>query len=132
MPGRRLNDGRYELERFLRAGGAGVVWAARDLRPRRGDAAEVAIKVLDAAAGGADAAAREAEVAARVRHVNVVRVRDTFVEDGVACMVMDRALGSLADRVAREGPLAPPIALGAALQACEALAERPSGRCRAP
>jgi hypothetical protein len=122
-PSTRLNDGRYVLTRFLRAGGAGVVWAARDTRPRMGDSPDVAIKVLDAAAGGSDAASREAEVAARVRHPNVVRVRDTFVQDGLACMVMDRARGSLADLVARVGPLPPPVALGCALQACEALAE---------
>ncbi len=123
QPGHSLQNGRYLLTRFVRAGGAGVVWAAHDRRPRKGDTTEVAIKVLDAVAGGTDAAAREAEVAARVRHPNVVRVRDTFVEDGLSCMVMDLARCSLADLVAREGPLSPPIALGCALQACAALAE---------
>ena len=99
-----------------------MVWEARDRRPRPGESAAVAIKVLDAAAGGAAAAEREAEGAARVQHPNVVRVRDTFTEDGLAFMVMELAVGSLADLVAREGPLPPPIALGCALQACEALA----------
>jgi serine/threonine-protein kinase len=117
-----VGNGRYQLVRFLRAGGAGVVWEARDRRPRPGESAAVAIKVLDAAAGGAAAAEREAEGAARVQHPNVVRVRDTFTEDGLAFMVMELAVGSLADLVAREGPLPPPIALGCALQACEALA----------
>lgn len=121
-PGQALHDGRYLLERFLRAGGAGVVWAGRDTRPRRGDAPAVALKAIAAAAGGAEAAAREAEVAARVRHPGVVRVRDTFVADGLAWLVMDLAAGSLADVVARHGPLPPPVALGCALQAAQALA----------
>jgi len=99
-----------------------VVWAGRDTRPRRGDAPHVALKAIAAGAGGAEAVAREAEVAARVRHPAVVRVRDTFVEDGLAWLVMDRACGSLADVVTRHGPLPPPVALGCALQAAEALA----------
>ena len=110
------------LDRFLRAGGVGMVWAGRDLRPRNGDSPHVALKAVDAAAGGADAAEREAEVAARVRHPGVVRVREVFVEEGLAWLVMDRALGSLADVVERGGPLPPPVALGCALQAADALA----------
>ncbi len=122
QPGQRLFDGRYRLVRHLRAGGAGVVWEGEDQRPRRGDAAAVAIKVIDASGGGAEAAAREAEVATRVRHPNVVTVRHAFVEDGLAFLVMDLGWGSLFDLVSRQGPLAPPLGVGCVLQAAQALA----------
>ena len=121
--GQTLFRGRYQLVRHLRAGGAGVVWEGVDLRPGRGQASAVALKILDAHNGGAEAAERESEVSKRVVHPLVVTVRHSFVEDGLAFLVMDLAWGSLNDLVTLYGPMAPPAAVGCALQAAQALAE---------
>jgi eukaryotic-like serine/threonine-protein kinase len=73
--GRRLGD-RYALIRPLGHGGMAVVWLASDERLGR----QVAIKVLsDAVAGDRDYArrfGREARLAARVQHPNLVQVYD--------------------------------------------------------
>ncbi len=119
--GMRLRKGRYLLVGPLGRGGFATVWRAVDTAARKGDAREVALKLLPAEDGGAEAAAREAEVMARVTHPNVLRVRDTFVDEGWAGIVMELGLGSLADLVTEEGPLAPDVALAAVLQACAGL-----------
>ncbi len=92
--GASLRNGRYLLVAPLGRGGFATVWRARDTRARGGDV-DVAIKLLATDDGGAEAAAREAEVTARVRHPNVVTVRDTFSEGEVHAIVMELALGTL-------------------------------------
>ncbi len=120
--GMTLRGGRYLLVAPLGRGGFATVWRARDTRARGKNNADVAIKLLTAEDGGAEAAAREAEVTARVRHANVVAVRDTFSEDGAHAIVMELGLGSLAELMEEQGPLAPGVALDAVLQACAGLA----------
>lgn len=102
--GSTLRSGRYLLIAPLGRGGFATVWRARDLRPA-GEDGEVAIKILTAEEGGAEAAAREAEVTARVRHPNVVRVRDTFSSDDVHAIVMELGVCNLAELVEDQGPL---------------------------
>jgi serine/threonine protein kinase len=70
----------------------------------------VALKTLHEAAAGDSALRerflREAELAARVRHPNVVDIHDAGVEDGVAFLVMELLEGEdLAQHLAREGRL---------------------------
>src|SRR4051794_1596503 len=60
--------GRYRLEHRLGSGGFGTVWAARDERLRR----DVAVKVIPREQAGDERAGREARVAARLNHPNVV------------------------------------------------------------
>src|SRR4051812_35927922 len=60
--------GRYRLGRPLGSGGFGTVYAARDERLRR----DVAIKVIPRAQTDDERAGREARVAARLNHPNVV------------------------------------------------------------
>jgi serine/threonine protein kinase len=95
-----LRSGRYLLVAPLGRGGFASVWRARDARDKR----EVAIKLLPAGDGGREAAEREAEVTARVKHPNVVCVLDTFCEEGWAGIVMELALGSLATFRMPRGP----------------------------
>lgn len=101
--GLALHHGRFTLRSRIGKGGAGEVWEADDAR----DGRVVAVKLLPGDAGGVAAAEREAEVAVRLQHPNVVRVLLTFEDEGLAAIVMERCAESAADRVAREGPMTP-------------------------
>ncbi|PRH76493.1 serine/threonine protein kinase, partial [Streptomyces solincola] len=117
--------GRYLLEARLGRGGMGTVWRAYDeLLGRR-----VAVKELHLDAGAAThSTLREARAVARVHHPHIVCVHDVVEEDGVPYIVMELVEGgSLAQRLARHGPLAPReaarlgLALLSALRAAHAL-----------
>ncbi|HET9138217.1 protein kinase domain-containing protein [Actinophytocola sp.] len=97
-----LIAGRYRLISLVGRGAMGVVWRARDERLDR----VVAVKQLLA-----DASAREARIAGRLRHPNVIAVHDVVVHDDTTCLIMEylpsRSLGESGtlppDQVARIG-----------------------------
>ncbi|WP_239333897.1 serine/threonine-protein kinase [Frankia sp. CiP3] len=95
---RLMAGGRYELLDIIGAGGMGTVFAAVDTRTglRR------AIKVLDAPVAEGEAQARfrrEAQIALRLRHRNVVRTYELLQEaDGRLGIVMDLVEGSSLSR----------------------------------
>jgi len=100
----------YEVLELIGFGGSGEVWRAREQ-----DTGEVvALKRLHAAAGGADAVARErlrreAAVLSSVAGEHVVRVRDVVLTDTEAVLVMDYAAGGNLETVlAVRGRLAGP------------------------
>jgi eukaryotic-like serine/threonine-protein kinase len=102
-PGAELVGGRYRLERLIGAGGMASVWKGRDQRLDR----PVAVKVLsDALAADPDFVARfrrEAQVAARLSHPNLIRVFD-YDPEGRPCLVMEYVPGgTLADTANRPG-----------------------------
>ena len=115
--GRRVVDGRFELEARLGGGGMGTVWRARDLLLHRSVAVkEVRPPDLDLveydpakAAMLRERVLREARALARVEHPNVVTIHH-IVDGGEGTypwLVMELVEGgSLADRLAR-GPMAP-------------------------
>ncbi len=116
--------GRYQLRQRLGAGGMGEVWAAW----HKGLQREVALKVLRAPEGDAQAAARfEREVSAmtELTHPNTVRVFDYGVtDDGITYYAMELLRGeNLVELVAREGPLPAERAVYLVAQAARALAE---------
>ncbi|MFJ9817404.1 serine/threonine-protein kinase [Streptomyces sp. NPDC101151] len=115
--GRRVVDGRFELEARLGGGGMGMVWRAKDLVLHR----SVAVKEVrppdpdlaeydpDAARTLRERVLREARALARVDHPNVVTIH--HVVDGgpgsYPWIVMELVTGgSLAGRLAR-GPMNP-------------------------
>ena len=106
-PGMRL--GRYELVRFLGAGGMGAIYEAVhvDLKKRVGFKALRSI-----VAENEEARARflrEGEAASRIRHPNVVDVFDVGVEQGTPYLVMELLEGEdLSTYLEREGPLSVP------------------------
>lgn len=115
--GRRLIDGRFELDRPLGSGGMGTVWRARDIALHR-DVALKEVRPPDPAAAAAqpglavqlrERAVREARALARLAHPNVVTIHH-IVEpadgsDGHPWIVMELVTGgSLHDRLA-EGPM---------------------------
>lgn len=108
----RVIAGRYRLEARLGRGGMGVVWRATDqLLGRR-----VAVKELipddtlsaEEARGRRDRTLREARAVAQLSHPHIIVVHDV-VEDGERPYIVMELIdgGSLADRIAAEGPLAP-------------------------
>jgi serine/threonine-protein kinase len=104
----RTLGGRYRMEALLAAGGMGEVWAARDLLLDR----SVAVKVLGGAFAGDGRAAerlrREARAAGRLEHPAIARVLDLGEDGGRPYLVMELLEGeSLAERIARAGPMDP-------------------------
>src|SRR5690348_2922511 len=99
---------RYRLGPEVGRGGMAIVHVARDLKHGR----EVAVKIVRpevAAALGRARFLREIEIAARLRHPNIVPLYDSGedVARGLLFYVMPYEPGhSLRERLARDGPLA--------------------------
>jgi eukaryotic-like serine/threonine-protein kinase len=118
-------DQRYYLESKLGVGGMGTVYRASRLQI--GD--WVAVKVLHqdqmADPRAIERFRREAQIAARLKHPNVIAVHDFGVsEEGLSYLVMDLAEGeSLSSMIERQGALAESDAAEIARQVCAALDE---------
>jgi serine/threonine-protein kinase len=113
----------YEVTGLIGRGGMGTVWAANH---RRLPGKQVAIKVLHSeVARDADALARfrrEAEVASRLGHPNIVEVIDfNTLPDGAPYLVLERLRGEGLDARLARGPLALNEALAIARQIGSAL-----------
>jgi len=122
----RILAGRYRLEAVIGRGGMGAVWRARDELLNR----NVAIKeivwpdLLDPAERetARHRTVREAQMAARLSHPNVVGVYDILEEDGRPCIVMELVpFRSLRDVLAEDGPMSPPEAARVGLSVLAAL-----------
>jgi serine/threonine protein kinase/tetratricopeptide (TPR) repeat protein len=99
--------GRYRIEREVGRGGMARVYLARDLKHSRAVAVKVIRRDL-AASLGRDRFLREIEIAAGLRHPNIVPVYDSGDADGVLYFVMPYEEGpSLRERL-RAGPQLPP------------------------
>ena len=116
--------GRYQLRRLLGAGAVGRVYEAFDNLL----GAAVALKLVAVGGGTGDSErqayarfAREAEAAGRLRHPNIVALADANA--GAGLFVFELMIGgTLADRLAAEGPLTPAAARRLALDLLAALA----------
>ena len=101
---RALGDD-YELLEEIGAGGFGRVYRARDLALER----DVAIKVLHPALTGdpgvVERFRREAQLAARLRHPNIVSILDIMARAGLTWYTMEYVPGAnLAQVIQRHGP----------------------------
>ncbi len=112
---------RYRTGRELGRGGMARVYLAHDVKHGR----DVAIKVLRPELSqslGHDRFLREIEIAARLRHPNIVPLYDSGESDGALYFVMPYEEGpSLRERL-RAGPLPLPDALGVLRDVARALA----------
>lgn len=111
----------YRIERVLGAGGMGSVYAARHPRlPRL-----VAVKLLHSPFASDSVFRgrfeREADLAGRLDHPNIVAIHDRGSEDGRLWIAMQYVAGSDAESALRTGPLAPDRALHIARSTADAL-----------
>jgi serine/threonine-protein kinase len=100
-----LVDGKYQVQRLLSRGGNGTVYVARHVHL----GTEVALKVLDATADHPDERRRllrEARVAARLSHANLVPILDCGIIGDRAYVVMEFVTGGdLRSYLTRHAPL---------------------------
>lgn len=112
----------FEMLEFLDRGSMGAVWRARQKSLNR----MVAIKLLDARIEAGDARERflrEAHMAARLLHPNIVAVFDAGEAGSVPYIVFELVEGeTLSKRMVREGVLEVKTALGFARGIAEGLA----------
>ncbi|MBA2948190.1 serine/threonine-protein kinase [Streptomyces himalayensis] len=106
----RVIAGRYRLEARLGRGGMGVVWRATDqLLGRQVAVKELALDEtlsLEEARHQRERTLREARAVAQLSHPNVVVVHDVVEDDERPYLVMELIDGgSLAERIARNGPV---------------------------
>ncbi|WP_353944228.1 serine/threonine-protein kinase [Streptomyces sp. HUAS MG91] len=106
----RVIGGRYRFEARIGRGGMGVVWRATDTLLGR----QVAVKELgldetlseDDARQQRERMLREARAVAQLQHPNIIVVHDVVLHDEHPYIVMELVSGgSLADRIARQGPV---------------------------
>jgi serine/threonine-protein kinase len=122
VSGEGIAQGRYRLDRPLGHGGMASVYLATDTELDR----PVAVKLLAENLAGDEAFrerfVREARLAARLSHPNVVSVYDAGEEAGRPYIVMECVEGeTLAAVLARRRRVPPDEAVGLALQACRGL-----------
>jgi serine/threonine-protein kinase len=119
----RTLDGKYRIEQRIGRGGSGTVYRARHMLIHR----TVAIKVLSPELiSDEDALARfrrEAAMAGRLRHFNIVSVTDFGITpDGVPYLVMDFIEGKSLRRILdAQGTIAPEKLLGWLKPICSAI-----------
>ena len=115
--------GRYQLRRLLGAGAVGRVYEAFDNLL----GVPIALKLVAVGGGGESERqayarfAREADAAGRLRHPNIVALIDAHAGSGLFVFELMTG-GTLADRLADAGPLAPAAARRLALDLLAALA----------
>ena len=119
--GRVLSE-RYQVGELLGSGGMAAVWRGHDLRLDRA----VAIKELAGTwLDDRDALLqfdREARIAARLAHPNIVAVFDVDVHDSTPFLVMEMIEGPTVAQLLTDGPLPIEAAVAIAAQACDGLA----------
>jgi len=116
-----FNFGGYRILSLLGRGGMGAVYEAEQIANGR----RVALKVLGTSLDTPEMHARfvrEGQLAAAVRHPNVVAVFAAEEIEGVAAIAMEIVpSGTLTDRIRREGPMPPGVAVDTVLQIIDGL-----------
>lgn len=105
---RRAVDGQFRLDREIGRGGMGVVYLAHDEQLHRLVAIKTLPPHLSTDAQVRSRFLREARTAAGLSHANIVPIFSAAERDTVVYFAMGYVDGeSLAERIARTGPLAP-------------------------
>ena len=120
--------GHYRLEAPLGEGGGGEVWRAYDTRLERTVALKTMRSGLLTNPNAAERFRREARLAARLDHPNIVRVHNADQIDGRLYIDMQLVDGhSVADLLAKDGPLDPARVVSVVVSVAAAL-DRAHGR----
>src|SRR5688500_9690330 len=98
---------RYQIEQLLGEGAMGSVYRARHVKVGRSFAVKVLHKKLLEDRKVAQRFEREAELAGRLRHPNVIGVVDVGEIESMRYMVMDFAEGADLATLLSEAPMAP-------------------------
>ena len=115
--------GRYRITDRIGRGAMGVVYSGRDERSGRPVALKVMMTDLEGDAETRERFSREANVAGKMVHRNVINVYEMGEEDGRLYMVMELLDGeTLGDYMKRVGRLPLEHALDLMMQVCEGLA----------
>jgi serine/threonine-protein kinase len=115
--------GHYRVTGRLGRGAMGVVYSGRDERTGRPVALKVMMADLEGDAETRERFSREANVAGKMLHRNVINVYEMGEEDGRLYMVMELLDGeTLGDYMKRVGQLPLEHALDLMMQVCEGLA----------
>jgi serine/threonine protein kinase len=115
--------GRYRVTDRIGRGAMGVVYSGRDERTGRAVALKVMMADLEGDAETRERFSREANVAGKMVHRNVINVYEMGEEDGRLYMVMELLDGeTLGDYMKRVGQLPLEHALDLMMQVCEGLA----------
>jgi eukaryotic-like serine/threonine-protein kinase len=118
--GKPTTIGRFELRRVLGSGAQATVWLGFDPRLER----EVSIKWMNQAAQASPAYdwRREARTVSRLTHPNIVPVFEADLHEGRPFLVFEYVVGdTLAERLRRDGAMAPRAAVGMMLGMLEGL-----------
>jgi eukaryotic-like serine/threonine-protein kinase len=117
-----LATGRYRVERTLGQGGMAAVYLAHDSELDRAVAIKVLAEHLASDEAFRQRFLREARMAAKLSHPNIVHVYDQGEEDGQPFIVMEYVKGpTLSEELKRTGPLPPARVVDLALQICGGL-----------
>ncbi|MFX1475972.1 MAG: protein kinase, partial [Promethearchaeota archaeon] len=121
---KKILFGKYKILELLGSGAVGDVYLAEDMDLKR----KVAVKHLKSEyAADEEALERfreEARTIASLRHPNIAIVHGLEQENGQSCVIMEYAeKGTLADFLAREGPLPITQAIDLAIALCRALVD---------
>jgi serine/threonine protein kinase len=115
--------GHYRITGRIGRGAMGVVYSGRDDRNGRAVALKVMMADLEGDAETRERFSREANVAGKMLHRNVITVHEMGEEDGRLYMVMELLDGeTLGDYMKRVGQLPLEHALDLMMQVCEGLA----------
>jgi serine/threonine protein kinase len=114
-------DSRYRIERLLGQGGMGIVFRARHVRLERWFAIKLLHPRLRSDVKVVRRFAREAELAGKLDHPNVVGVLDISELDGLPYLVMDLAPGKRLSELFAHAPFSRPRAVHVLRQLCEGL-----------
>jgi eukaryotic-like serine/threonine-protein kinase len=122
MTAETLAGGRYRMESLLGAGGMAAVYRAHDSELDRPVAIKLLAEHLATDPNFRERFVREARMAARLAHPNIVHVYDAGEDDGRPFIVMEYVEGrTLADELRERGKLPPAQAVDLALQVCGGL-----------
>jgi eukaryotic-like serine/threonine-protein kinase len=107
--------GSYRIHRMLGRGGMGIVYEAEEIQSGR----RIALKILQGRFDDdreRERFEREGQLAASIDHEHCVFVFGAAEVDGTPSIAMELMQGTLADRIASQGPMPPAAAVDAALQ----------------